>query len=261
MFQLLFPLKNLLNLKKRTIRDQRMQGEDPIETQLISKATELESSVGGNNVLSEICSLFETLKLEIRERTKAKKAEMYEEFFYHLNKLLYTEAIQWEDVKDKTWENEEQRNNNRFPFLQGDLIISQFPRTISKYSNETDHWIVLERTCGATRSTFIRVAPAIPIYAEYQHSNKQLEKDRWNKLCLSIKLKGSRFYFYPPYVNKKQEKQPLGYLCELEAPFHLERMHAESTRPVRSMNYPGWLIFKSFLQATEQVLDLKEEKT
>ena len=78
---------------------------------------------------------------------------------------LIQSAITWDAVKDTVWQDAEKRDANRFPFLQGDVIITKMVLALGMAESTQDHelWLVLSPDCDCVRSSYVRVAPVFAV--------------------------------------------------------------------------------------------------
>lgn len=223
----------------------------PPERRLLQNAESLASSVSDRNRLTEVRESLGALK---------KTSPDIQNFFRSLDQLFYREPVEWMEIKDTIWETDELRNSNHFPFLQGDLIQTKLVQSLGKYELPSDKWIVVENTCGATRRPFVKVAPAVPVFLEYKTLGGTDNGKLWNNLMWAIKMKGYRFYPYPNPHFESPNSDPFAFLCILEAPYYIERSDVRAAVSIRSMSFPGWLVFKTFLQESELSANVEEEK-
>ena len=193
--------------------------------------------------------------LELRNVIKKAKPT---EIITYLRTNLIREPIHWEDVRDKVWQQEEERNKNKFPFLQGDIISSSFVCRLAQSRSTMLHslWIVCTPSCDIVRKKFIRVAPLFPVLNDYKEAGSI-----YNHIYLTFKtalyLTSFQRFALPSMLHDKPNI--LGYFSEFEEPFFLEQEFKFSTTPIASLTLKGWHMFNACLQQLETRANMSEE--
>lgn len=162
-----------------------------------------------------------------------------------LPKLLQEAAV-WEDVKDSVWKSEKAQKENKFPFLQGDVIGTEIVMRLGEAESSQKHgiWLVLAPDCDCVRSSFIRVAPIFPVYSGRKSTEA---KQRFGH---SLKL--STLKAFPlPKLPSDTEGELRGYFADFEEPFYIEQASAPIATPYASMTVTGWHLLNAIIQEKE----------
>lgn len=170
-----------------------------------------------------------------------------------LPKLLQ-QAVIWQDVKDFVWQNEDIREKNKFPFLQGDVINTRMVLRLgdAEASQEHSNWLVLSPDCDCVRSRFIRVAPVLPVY-----------NDSKAKQIFGYSLKLSTLKAFPlPKLPYDADKELRGHFADFEEPFYIKRESVKLATPYASMTVTGWHILNAIIQEKEtRAVDIEKAVT
>ena len=162
-----------------------------------------------------------------------------------LPKLLQ-EAVVWEDVKGSVWKSEQAQRENKFPFLQGDVIGTRIVMRLGEGQTLQEHdiWLVLAPDCDCVRSAFIRVAPIFPVYRGNKSTNAN------QRFGHSLKL--STLKAFPlPKLPSDTEGEVRGYFADFEEPFYIEQRSAPIATPYASMTVTGWHLLNAIIQEKE----------
>src|SRR5712692_915321 len=118
------------------------------ETQFQKLIEGLAASCHGSAELGRIRSFF--------EQTLKRTAEC-EKF---LLPRLMQGAILWEAIKETVWEAPAKQEENRFSFLQGDVIETTMVSVLGRAPSSQVHslWLVLSPDCDCVRAPYVRVA-------------------------------------------------------------------------------------------------------
>ena len=164
---------------------------------------------------------------------------------------LFKESISWDVVKDHVWPSEQDRQNNNFLFLQGDIIRTQMvlhPGSSESTQNH-DLWMILSPDCDCVRSEWIRVAPVFLVTAT--------DKDSTDRFGLALKL---HHKFFPIDKNfSDADAAAIGYYADLISPSYITAEFKAFATPVLSMSLEGWHILNSVIQdSTTRALNIEE---
>lgn len=195
---------------------------------------------------------------DIIELKNALRKAKPQEIISFWKKYGIRETINWNLIKEKIWQNEEEQNKNQFPFLQGDIISSTFVSRLAQSRSTISHslWIVCTPSCDIVRRKFIRVAPLFQVLNDYKEATSS-----YHKFYLAFKT--ALFYttfqrFSLPPMDQ-DNSNVLGYFAEFEEPFFLENEFKFSVTPVDSLTLMGWHLFNASLQQLETRANMKEE--
>ena len=162
-----------------------------------------------------------------------------------LPKLLQ-EAVVWEDVKDSVWKSEKAQKENKFPFLQGDVIGTEIVMRLGEAETSQKHgiWLVLAPDCDCVRSSFIRVAPVFPVYSG--------SKSTGDNQRFGHSLKLSTLKAFPlPKLPSDMEDVLRGYFADFGEPFFIKQGSALIATSYASMTVTGWHLLNAIIQEKE----------
>lgn len=168
------------------------------------------------------------------------------------------EAITWEKTKEKIWVTKELQDNNKFPFLQGDIISTGYVSRLAQSRSSISHssWIVCTPSCDIVRRKFVRVAPLFQVHQDHREASSP-----HHALYLAFKtaLYFTTFqrFFVPPM--KEDNVNVLGYFADFEEPYFLEEEFKYSATQKMSLSLIGWHLFNASLQQLETRANMEEE--
>jgi hypothetical protein len=157
---------------------------------------------------------------------------------------LTQNAILWDEIKAKVWNSQEDQENNRFPFLQGDIIQTSMVYALASAESTQKHdlWIVLSPDCDCVRSRYIRVASVFPVYIG-ENENK-LSTQRFNEA-----LKFATHRFFPlPTLEGDIDEFLIGYFVDIETPYYIANEYKDIATPCASLTLAGWHLLNGVLQ-------------
>jgi hypothetical protein len=183
-------------------------------------------------------------------------AKLYEQF-------LLSEPTEWENVKDKVWPNEQLKNENKFLFLQGDIIETTDIASVGTIRSDITQslWMVLNPSCemiagrGMESNRLFRVAPVTQVTFD----EKQGKSENSQILQLSYKLKKPNCF--PLSQLPGDDSTIFGGFAYLDARFFLEEEKCSSVVKIASLTLEGWHLFGAAIQnATTRANIADEEK-
>jgi hypothetical protein len=176
--------------------------------------------------------------------TTLKKTTYREEFL--LPRLLQ-EAILWDGIKDHVWENATKQEDNRFAFLQGDVIGTTMVLALgmAETSQEHDLWLVLSPDCDCVRASYIRVAP---VFSVFRGSTD--DQGRTQRFGHALNLRTSKA-FPLPCLPGDDNPALRGYFADLETPYYIAADDKEMATPYASMTVDGWHLLNGLIQDKE----------
>lgn len=152
--------------------------------------------------------------------------------------------ISWQFVKEQIWDTEQKRADNKFHFLQGDVIETSMVQGIGSAASASTHdlWLVLSPDCDCVRSKYVLVAP---IYEANRDTNPEQFEGYKNRYVLSLTL-GTLKYF--PVGKDLFEQGAEGFFADLTEPYFLP-VDAKDTVVIHfSMQKYGWHILSALLK-------------
>ncbi len=206
----------------------------PLDEQFNNLVEELAKSSHGSSKLGEVK---EFLNKELKGTANRES--------FLLPKLLQ-EAVVWEDVKDSIWKSSKAQKENKFPFLQGDVVGTEIVMRLGEAQTSQKHgiWLVLSPDCDCVRSSFIRVVPVFPVYS--------VSKSTEAKQRFGHSLKLSTLKAFPlPKLPSDTEDELRGYFADFGEPFYIEQGSASVATPYASMTVTGWHLLNAIIQEKE----------
>ena len=160
---------------------------------------------------------------------------------------ILQETILWDAVKDAIWSDDETRETNSFPFLQGDIVgtASVLALGIAEISQEHDLWLVLSPDCDCVRSPFVRVAPLFPVFRGTRE-----DFSRTQRFGHALKLTTHKAFALPLLFGDNPEELR-GYFADLEVPYYIDQNAKTLATPYASMTVTGWHLLNGLIQDKE----------
>ncbi len=155
--------------------------------------------------------------------------------------------IEWENIREQVWPNNEiTQNNNKFPFLQGDIISTKsvlIPgQARSDYS--ADYWIVKSIDCDIARvEPYCTLSPLIPMPAVPANQPHELKQ----KFAAAWGLTSDRSFPIPPLRFDTDSEDIIGYIADLSEPGFIQREDFPLASVVNSLTTTGWILFQNTL--------------
>lgn len=186
---------------------------------------------------------FEQIAAGLRKKKTAKVLE----YFYG---QFFQDPIAWEDVKDRVWSTDREREENKYPFLQGDIIQTSAVVSLaqSRGMQKHDLWMVCSPTCDIPRGAdYIRVAKIFRVDKSDIDSTKidTPAYEDFKKLVLGVKFSSNKYFPIPPFP--KDSADTFGYFADLVTPYYLERKNIGLGIPKYSLKFSAWHILNMFL--------------
>lgn len=215
-----------------------MSEETPDFNEIIEKIAKESHGVGS---LAEL-KIFLTKTFKKTQNAKEKFLE---------NEFI-REPILWEDVKGKVWDTEEERDANKFSFIQGDIISTTKVLRLgtSEYNQRHDLWIVRSPSCDCVRSQYVKVSPVIEVV------NKNAPKYNSFKTALFFATP-NRFPLPKSILDAGETRE--GFYVDLVEPFFLEQKDKEDAVVLKSLSQNGWHLFNALSVNLESRANVKEE--
>lgn len=225
--------------------------EEYLRKEFIACIEELSNSAHGNAALVKVKDFISSTL------NKAKKKVPQRVDF--LSPLLVTNPILFEDVKDKVWSNQEDRENNQYPFLQGDVVKTTTVLRLSESLsvNQHDLWLVITPSCDIVRKNFIQVVPLYKVYQGDLKSDPQ-SKQRFDMFALGLKLATPRAFSIPRLPS--WDLDVLGAVAMFDSlPSFIEKSDKGLAAPQASLTLYGWHLLNAFLQEFQTRANMFDE--
>lgn len=165
---------------------------------------------------------------------------------------MYCEPITWESTQD-VWSSAEEREANRFPFLQGDLLRCGFVQQVGIAQSEQRHqlWLARTPTCDVVRKPFIQLAPVFPV------RNADRGTDLFNA------LRGAAFFQsavrFPLPRMTSDDTDVIGYVVDLTEPCFLLGEDRQRATVLQSLSLRGWHLWSLCLKHAETRANMADE--
>lgn len=199
-------------------------------------------------IVSHGVAQLESLKTLIKSVNKATRLLLFDEYFLRA-------PVKWDDVKDSIWETEEKRTDNKFHFLQGDIIETTMVEGIGSSNSGSSHdlWLILSPDCDCVRGTIVSVAP---IFCHDPTSNEVDNKKKKDAFALSTGLGTLKFF---PLSESLFRDGDEGFYADLTEPYFLRTENKRSAVVHFSMKKYGWHILNSVLKHKDtRAIDIQE---
>ncbi len=219
-----------------------------MSNQIESKFDDLVDSLATNSHGNS--DIFEISKFMEENFKKSKKRHEF------LKPKLSREFILWEDAKNSVWKTEKEQLDNKFPFLQGDVINTTMVLALGIAESEQDHsvWMVLARDCDCIRAEYIQVAP---IFLVKPGTNEYDERKKYYNYALKFK---SNWYF--PIPTDCFENQDIeGAFVDFTVPYYIKKEHKNLATGICSLSKCGWHILNSVIQIASTQANIDEGET
>ena len=130
-----------------------MSTDKELQEEFISCIEQLAESAHG-------CKELVSVRTFCKEKLNKHKKKIPERAKF-LSDLMIRTPIRFEEVKEKVWSIEEEREKNRFPFIQGDIVKTTVVSTLGlpRSQQEIEYWIVLTPSCDIVRKEYVQVSP------------------------------------------------------------------------------------------------------
>jgi len=173
-----------------------------------------------------------------------KKTSQREAFLFP---KLVQAAITWDAVKDTVWADAEKREENRFPFLQGDVIgtTTVLALGMAEITQDHDLWLVLSPDCDCVRSSYVRVAPVFAV-----KKGPKVDNDRTQRFGYSLKLASPKAFPLPPLPGDI-DQDLRGYFADLETPYFIAADDKGLATSYASMTMAAWHLLNGLIQENE----------
>jgi hypothetical protein len=159
-----------------------------------------------------------------------------------LRDLLFQEPIFWEEVKERVWPgNPKNQEDNRFAFLQGDIVETTMVMVpgIAFSGHEHGLWLILTPDCDVVRAEYVSVAAVHEVTAD--------NKDYMARYSYASKLQ--RWKEFPiPSIPGEQGKS---YFADLTKPNFIHKDSRELANPIASLYPEGWHLLNALIQEKE----------
>jgi len=172
-----------------------------------------------------------------------------------LSAYLTRDQIEWVKIKDQMplWDSEQKKTENKFHFLQGDVIETTRVDGLGRATTLMDHnlWLILSPDCDCARGDYIRVAPIFTVNSKIADEYA----DHKENLSLAFKLKSNRLF---PVGGDLFEDGMDGYYCDSTEPYFLRAEIKDSVTVHFSMPEEGWHLLNAFLKESETRANIVE---
>lgn len=159
---------------------------------------------------------------------------------------MLQDVICYENVKDKLWANDQEREANRFSFLQGDIVATKSVLVPGQAHSAGDQslWLVKSADCDIARvEPFIEVSPLFPV----RFDKTKNSQDLMTKWAAAWKLSSDRSFPVPPLQNDFDDNDLAGYIADLTSPGFIRREDFPLVSPINSQAPVGWILLKNLL--------------
>lgn len=175
----------------------------------------------------------------------------YKKTIPFLRECMCSEPVIWSEVKDMVWDSLEEQNQNKFEFIQGDLIISSLVRLPGQAEMTQAHksWVVISPTCDAIREDYIRVAPAFEVRESFKNGSEE-EKEYYTNFRYASEMVSIPFFPYIPFKDDDDDDEGgfLGYFVDLTIPGFLMGKDKGSAVAHYSLTREGWNLLNMHIQ-------------
>ncbi|MBP9706493.1 MAG: hypothetical protein KBD78_02555 [Oligoflexales bacterium] len=159
---------------------------------------------------------------------------------------MLQDVINFDNVKDVMWPNENDREKNRFPFLQGDIVATKsvlVPGQAHSASGQS-LWLVKSADCDVARvEPFVEVSPLFPV----RFDKSKNSEDLMTKWAAAWKLGSDRSFPIPPLQCDTDDSDLAGYIADLTSPGFIRREDFPLVSPINSQASVGWILLKNLL--------------
>jgi len=159
---------------------------------------------------------------------------------------LLQDVITYENVKDTLWSRKEEKEANRFPFLQGDIVSTKSVLVPGQAHSGGSQslWIVKSADCDIARvEPFVEVSPLFPVKFDKTKNSPEL----MTKWAAAWKLGSDRSFPVPPLQCDCDQTDLVGYIADLTSPGFIRREDFPLVSPINSQAPVGWILFKNLL--------------
>lgn len=162
-----------------------------------------------------------------------------------IERFLLRPPATWTEVKDHVWSAEDKRIENKFPFLQGDIIETTLVEKIgaSRSGPSHDLWLVLSPDCDCVRAPLLTVAPIFCGNPE-AHDVETL-KDHKQRFKSSLAFGTHKFF---PLKAKLFENSCENYYADLTEPYFLRKPNQDAATVHFSMRKHGWHLLNALVK-------------
>lgn len=172
-----------------------------------------------------------------------------------LRAWMYCAPIQWEQVKDQVWASDKERDENCFPFLQGDLLRCGFVQQVGVALSAQRHqlWLARTPTCDLVRKPFIQLAPVFQVF----RGDKQTDPNTFNLLRTASFFSTTVRFPLPPLPDDGEDV--LGYFADLTEPCFLLGDDRRRVTVLSSLSLRGWHLWNLCLKHGETRANMADE--
>ncbi len=170
-----------------------------------------------------------------------------------LDPFLSVSPISWEKVKDLVWTEQKDRDDNKFHFIQGDIIETTTVGGIGKVRSTNEHtlWLVLSPDCDCIRASYIRVAPVFSV-------NKG-DSDNYGKFkeFMSAAARFNSPKYFPLGIDPFEDGSE-GLFADLTEPYFIAKSDKEIVTIHYSMKVVGWHLLNAVIKESETRANIQE---
>lgn len=163
---------------------------------------------------------------------------------------LFRSPISWNEAAPHVWETDRERADNRFPFLQGDVLQSIHPigvpgrgrwRDAESRDDQDDVWMVLSPDCDCVRLDLVALAPVYLVRHDHQ------VRGRLGVFRETVAF--ARFYRFPVPPLPGDDPAVLGYVADFREPFFLDTKTIDPTlhKRLATMTPAAWHVLNAML--------------
>lgn len=192
---------------------------------LLEKIDALGKSIHDDSIFGEIKSILSSFKKTAQRRQL-------------LASHMLQDVISFDDVKDQLWESEKDRQDNYFPFLQGDIVSTKSVLIPGLAHSGGDHslWIVKSADCDIARvEPFVEVSPIFPVFLDKSKNSDEVS----SKWAAAWNLGSDRSFPIPPLQCDDDQSDIAGYIADLTSPGFIKRADFHLVSPINSQASVG----------------------
>jgi hypothetical protein len=206
---------------------------DAENTELFKRIDELGKTIHDDQIFKEIQVILGKFKNTQQRRSL-------------LAPRMLQDVISFDCVKDVMWQSENDREKNRFPFLQGDIVATKSVLVPGQAhsAGEQSLWLVKSADCDIARvEPFIEVSPLFPVRLDKSKNSDDL----MTKWAAAWKLGSDRSFPVPPLLCDCDDADLAGYIADLTSPGFIRREDFPLVSPINSQAPVGWILLKNLL--------------
>lgn len=169
-----------------------------------------------------------------------------------LNVEIVRDPIKWETVKEAVWGTPKEQDDNKFHFVQGDIISTSKVLRLgtSEYNQEHDLWVVRAPSCDCVRAEFVRVSPVIEVTDK--------NATNFNEFRTALYFTTPNRFPIPSSILDDGEKR-FAFYADLIEPFYLKAEDKEDVIVLKSLQPNGWHLFNAVNGNLQSRANVEEE--